>query len=122
MPPAPHRGIGSDGGDNGVHIYWHRDLPPLEAEAIGEHVLEAASDHVQGCLLPHDEQWHAGYENLMAHARDRLVQEVVRLGGHHAHVLKEAIEVRRSDDVDEAWLHGRFEYMLFRRGNTSRAG
>ncbi len=30
-----------------VRIYWHGDLPPLEAEAMGEHVLEATSHRVR---------------------------------------------------------------------------
>ena len=25
--------------------YWHRDLPPIDAEITGEHTLEAASRH-----------------------------------------------------------------------------
>jgi hypothetical protein len=27
-------------------IYWHRELPPFDAEAMGEHVVEAASGRV----------------------------------------------------------------------------
>src|SRR4249920_2942730 len=27
-------------------VYWHRELPPLEAEMLGEHTLEASSDRV----------------------------------------------------------------------------
>jgi hypothetical protein len=30
-------------------IYRHRDLPPLNAEAIGEHVIEATSARVPRC-------------------------------------------------------------------------
>jgi len=37
----------------------------------------------------------------------RLEEEICRLGGHYAHVLDESIE------KGEAWLHGRFTYMLF---------
>ena len=29
-------------------LYWHRELPPLTAEAIGEHILEATSRRVPG--------------------------------------------------------------------------
>ena len=31
-------------------VYWHRELPPLDAEVIGEHTLEATSMHVPGTL------------------------------------------------------------------------
>jgi hypothetical protein len=26
--------------DNSRIIYWHRDLPPMDAEPIGEHIVE----------------------------------------------------------------------------------
>jgi hypothetical protein len=29
-------------------VHWHRDLPPLDAEILHEHVLEAKSDRVSG--------------------------------------------------------------------------
>jgi hypothetical protein len=47
----------------------------------------------------------------------RLAQEVARLGGDCAHILTERIDVRHDDAAGEAWLHGRFSYMLYRRGN-----
>jgi len=43
------------------------------------------------------------------------VQEVARLGGHFAHVHDEAIHPNHDDSTGEAWLHGRFGYMLYRR-------
>jgi hypothetical protein len=33
-------------------VYWHRQLPPLRAEAIGEHTLEATSHRVPGTIAP----------------------------------------------------------------------
>jgi hypothetical protein len=96
-------------------VYWHRDLPPPDAEMLGEHVLEATSHHIEGTLAHRDEQWGECYESLMAQARDRLEQEIVRLGGDYAHVLKETIDARRNDAVGDAWLHGRFDYVLFRK-------
>jgi hypothetical protein len=51
---------------------------------------------------------------LRAQARRRLEQEVARLGGHYAHVLSEAIDTHHDDATAEAWLHGRFTYMLYR--------
>jgi uncharacterized protein (DUF2384 family) len=56
----------------------------------------------------------------MANTRTRLAQEVSRLGGHYAHVLDEAIDIRHDDAVVEAWLHGRFAYMLYRCPATTQ--
>jgi len=40
---------------------------------------------------------------------------IARLGGHCAHVLNESIDTRHDDHAEEAWLHGCFSYMLYRR-------
>ena len=96
-------------------VYWHRELPPLDAELIAEHTVEASSSRVAGTLSHRDELWGRCYEELMANTQTRLAQEVSRLGGHYAHVLDEAIDIRHDDAVGEAWLHGRFAYMLYRR-------
>ena len=96
-------------------IYWHRDLPPVNAEVIGEHTVDAASKRVPGTLAHRDELWDRCYEELMAQTGVRLEQEVVRLGGDYAHVLYETIEPKHDDAKGEAWLHGRFTYVLYRR-------
>jgi hypothetical protein len=49
----------------------------------------------------------------MANAETRLVEEVARLGGHFAHVHDETIDPKHDDAAGEAWLRGRFEYMLY---------
>jgi hypothetical protein len=96
-------------------VYWHRDLPPLDAEMVGEHVLEAISGRVQGSLAHRDELWDRAYRELMENTHARLKQEIARLGGHYAHVLDESIDSRHDDAAGEAWLHGRFTYALYRR-------
>jgi hypothetical protein len=96
-------------------VYWHRELPPLAAEIVGEHTVEAASAHVPGTLAHRDELWNTCFDDLMTRTDARLEQEVVRLGGHYAPVLVEAIETRRNDVEGESWLHGRFSYVLYRR-------
>jgi len=98
-------------------IYWHRELPPLTAEVKGERTIEASSGRVPGNLAHRDELWDRCYRDLVAQARTTLEQEVVRLGGHYAHVLDEAIDSRRDDAKDEMWLQGRFTYMLYRRSD-----
>jgi hypothetical protein len=98
----------------GSRIYWHRELPPFDSEAIGEHVVEAASERVPGTLSHRDELWNQCYEDLMAEARIRLEQEVTRLGGKYARVLNEYVDSKHDPVAAEAWLHGRFSYMLYR--------
>ena len=100
-------------------VFCHRELPPLDAEPVGEHTVEATSEHVHGSISHGDVRWEACYDNLMSQTRRRLAQELARLGGDYAHVLHESIESQRNDAVNEAWLHGRFTYVLYRR--TARA-
>lgn len=104
--------------DPGKVIYWHRELPPLDAEPMEEHTVEATSMRVRGTIGPRSELWDSCYEDLMRNLRDRLHQEVKRLGGHYAHVLHESLDTRRNDIVGEAWLHGRVTYLLLRRQST----
>lgn len=100
-------------------VYWHRDLPPLEAELMAEHMVEANSGRVPGTLAHRDELWDQCYRELMAAAAQRVTDEVARLGGDYAHVRDEAISPKRDDAAGEAWLHGRFTYMLYRRPDRS---
>jgi len=103
------------GDDEGKLVYWHDELPPLAAEPVAEHTVEATSARVPGTLSHRDELWGHCYAELMAAAQARLLQEIARLGGHYAHVREESIDARRDDVAGEAWLHGRFSYMLYRR-------
>lgn len=96
-------------------IYWHRELPPMESEAMGEHVVEATSGRVPNTLVHRDELWECCYEDLMAQARLRIEQEVMRLSGDCAHVLDESVDSRHDDITGETWLHGVFRYVLYRR-------
>jgi hypothetical protein len=96
-------------------VFWHRELPPLDTELMAEHTIEATSSRVAGTISHRDELWDQCYQELMASAHTRLSQEIARLGGHFAHVHDEAIDIRHNDTAGEAWLHGRFSYMLYRR-------
>ena len=96
-------------------VYWHRELPPLDAELMAEHTVEAKSSRVPGTIAHRDDLWDQCYRELMADAESRLAQEVTRLGGDFAHVNDEAINPRHDDAAGEAWLHGRFSYVLYRR-------
>jgi hypothetical protein len=95
-------------------IYWHRELPPIEAEPIGEHTVEATSGRVPGTIAHLDELWTRCEDDLMTETRRRLAEEIARLGGRYAHVRQESIETRHDDATGETWLHGRFGYTLYR--------
>jgi hypothetical protein len=101
-------------------VYLHRELPPLDSELVAEHTVEANSSRVPGTLAHRDELWDQCYRSLMSNAEDRLAQEVARLGGHLAHVHDEAIDSKHDDAAGQAWLHGRFGYLLYRRGQDTR--
>lgn len=96
-------------------VYWHRELPPRDAEPIGDHTIEATSARVPGTLAHRDDLWSRCYQDLMERVRVRLEQEVARLGGDYAHILRENIAPRHDDRSGEAWLYGRFDYELYRR-------
>jgi hypothetical protein len=49
--------VGAQAADRPKIVYWHRELPPLEAEAIGEHTVEAASSRVADTIECRDELW-----------------------------------------------------------------
>ena len=104
-----------DFGSDSKVVYWRQELPPFDAEMIGEYTVEAVSDRVPGTLAHRDELWDRCYGDLMRETGARLEQEVVRLGGHCAHVRDESIESRHDDATGEHWLHGRFTYALYRR-------
>jgi len=96
-------------------VYWHRELPPLHAEPLGEHLVEADSMHVTGSLVHRGDLWDRCYQDLMARLEDRLRQEAARLGGDYAHVLEESIDSRHDDRSGDVWLRGRLKYVLLRR-------
>jgi hypothetical protein len=96
-------------------IYWHGELPPLEAEPISEHDIEASSARVKGDLEDRGALWDQCHDDLMTRLQDRLRQEIARLGGDFAHVLKESIDSHRDDSTGEGWLHGRLRYTLLRQ-------
>lgn len=100
-------------------VFWHRELPPLAADLVAEHSVEATSSRVPGTLAHRDELWDQCYRELMQNAESRIAQEMTRLGGHFAHVHDEAIDPRHDDVAGEAWLHGRFNFMLYRRQPAS---
>ena len=95
-------------------VYWHRQLPPLEVAALDEHTIEADGPRVPGTIAHRDELWDACALGLTRVLEQRLTAEVARLGGACARVLYEHVEVKHDAVSDEAWLHGRYTYMLYR--------
>jgi hypothetical protein len=96
-----------------MKVYWHRELPPQQAVPLGEHTIEADSLHVVGRLVNPD-VWQRCANDLAKGLEVRLSQEGARLGGDCAHVLDEHVDVKHDPTRDEAWLHGRYTYMLYR--------
>ncbi len=96
-------------------VSWHRELPPLRAEPLGEYIVEADSMHVTGSLAHRGELWDRCYQDLMARLDERLRQEAARLGGHYAHVHEESVDSRHDDRSGDVWLRGRLKYVLLRR-------
>ena len=93
-------------------VYWHRELPPAWADVHGEGEVEATSTRVAGTLANRDRLWEQCLLELKAAARLRLEQEVARRGGRYAHVLTETVDTKRDERTGQAWLHGRYEYVL----------
>jgi hypothetical protein len=94
-------------------VYLHRDLPPLDAQPIEEHTVEAASRRVPDTIAHREDLWNQCKDDLMTQMRERLTAEVARLGGRYAHVLSESIDPRHDATTGEVWLRGRFTYMLY---------
>src|SRR5215471_2113184 len=85
-------------------VYWHRDLPPIDAN----------SPRIAGTIARRDALWDECQQGLTAEVESRLAQEVARLGGRWAHVLNERIDTKRDPATNETWLHGRYSYVLYR--------
>jgi hypothetical protein len=103
-------------------VFWHRELPPLDAEVMAEHTVEANSNRVPGTLSHRDELWDHCYQELMANAATRIAEEIRRLGGDYAHVHGESLGAKHDDVAGDAWLHGIFTYMLYRRSPRTALG
>jgi hypothetical protein len=105
-----------------ARVFWHRELPPSDADPLEVHTITANSVRVPGTIAGRDQLWFRCYDSLMAEAGARLQQELERLKGHYAHVYDESIDVRHDAASGEAWLRGRFDYVLYRRPTPSPAG
>ena len=95
-------------------ILWHRELPPAKAEAMGEHIVEATSGRVPATVDGEDALWDRCRQELTAEVTRRLEAEMARLGGRYAHVLDEVVQTRHDPRTGEAWLRGRYTYVLYR--------
>ncbi len=95
-------------------VYWHRELPPIDAQPIGECAIEAASARVPDTIVGRDALWTRCEDDLMKEVMRRLLCEIERLDGRCAHGVGESIEPRHDRATGEAWLRGRFTYVLYR--------
>jgi len=94
-------------------VFWHRELPPIDATVMDEHTVEANSNRVAGTIAHRSELWDSCYGEMMANAESRIATEVARLGGRYGHVRGESIGVKHDDAAGEAWLHGTFTYVIY---------
>jgi hypothetical protein len=95
------------------NVYWHRELPPLDADPAGEYTIEATSARVDDPSMDRDAIWRACYGSLITETGRRVQQEIARLGGRYARIVDESIDVKHDDATSQAWLHGRFTYRLY---------
>ena len=96
-------------------VFWHRELPPIDAELMEEHTIEANSGRVAGTLDHRDDLWDSCYGEMMTNAGSRIDDEIARLGGTWAHVHAESMGIKHDDAAGEAWMHGTFTYCLYRQ-------
>ncbi len=101
--------------DTATTVFWHREMPPIDAVPMGEHTIEATSRRVRDTAEGRESLWDRGKDDLKGQTEARLIQEVARLGGHYAHVLDESTDSGHDAATGEVWLHGRYTYMLYRR-------
>ena len=94
-------------------VCWRRELPPLSEQIEGEHEVTATSERIHASWAERDALWGRCTDSLMARARERITQEVLRLGGTCAHVVDEAVTSRRDDGAEEFWLEGRFSFVMY---------
>ena len=90
-------------------VYWHRDLPPLDAELLAEHTVEATSGHVPGTLSHRDDLWDGCYQDLLAHTEARLAQEIARF-----------VEPIRDARAENARIHFRYALRCYRQAYRGR--
>jgi hypothetical protein len=95
-------------------VYWRRELPPLSEQLEGEHEVASSSPRVHYEWAAPDAHWSACHAELLACARERITQEVARLGGSCAHVVDEVVRARRDEATQEFWLEGTFTFLLYR--------
>lgn len=93
-------------------LFWHRDLPPINAELAGEGIIAAASVRVRDTLAEGSALWECCLTDLKHEAHRRLEQERLRVRADYVHVLSEATYTRRDPQTGEAWLQGMFGYVL----------
>jgi hypothetical protein len=95
-------------------VYWTAIFPPLTPSRSATITIEATSARVPGTIRGRDALWDRCYRDLMDRVRERIEQEIARLGGDCARVLSETVEPRHDDALGEAWMYGRFHYELYR--------
>ena len=63
-------------------IFWHADLPPLEAELVDEYRVIARSERIEYRFDRRTELWHRCVDSLRENLEHRIGQELDRMGSH----------------------------------------
>src|SRR5262245_8818628 len=96
-------------------LYWHRELPPVDAEIVGEHTVEASSGRVPGTISHREALCDHRYQALTPQNRRRTAQESARLAKDCARIIGASRAARNDDYRSEAWLCGRFTHALVQK-------
>lgn len=102
-------------------VYWHRELPPIAEEPVGEHEVVAKSRAIPYRFADRDALWHEVYPSLMEEATARITAEVARLGGSSAHVIDEDVRSAIDHQTNEYRLTGTFTFVLYSSGSVDAA-
>lgn len=94
-------------------IFWYHELPPLSAQVLDTHVLEAQSDPIPWRFADRETLWAESQPSLDAAVRERLTQELDRLGAAYAHVVDEHIEEHTDPATATFELRGRYDYVAY---------
>ena len=100
-------------------VYFDDVLPPADAQPAAVVRVAVDSRHVSGALAEGGRSWWTCHDELTTLARERIAHEVKRRGVRYARVYSECLETRQSQSTGEAWLHGRFDCVLYREGGVS---
>ncbi len=95
-------------------LFWHRDLPPVGATPLPVELLEAHSTPVPFHWAGRETHWVEARPDYDRIVRERLLQELDRLGADFAHIVDEHIEEHVDATTQTFTLRGNVRYIPYR--------